>query len=89
MKTNLSMLKDSIERSREQGMMTVKSGALDCEDYVVIRNDKAYVVKVENREVISCDCPHCEKRKQICKHMIKVSEKWNLNIRALNILNKV
>lgn len=82
--TNLTHLLNSIERAKEEEMTLVENHGVKQEGYTVIHDGRAYQIKVEEDEIVNCNCPHHYHRGVICKHMIKVSLIKNLDIRQLH-----
>lgn len=83
--TNLKHLLNSYNRAEEEEMKIYKNNGVENQDFTVINDNRAYQIKVIENEIVSCDCPHCVYRKVICKHMIKVSLNYDLNIKNLKV----
>lgn len=86
--TNLEHLLNSIKRAELDKIQVYKNCGVNNEDYTVISDKKAYQIKVRDEVIVACDCPHCTYRKVICKHMIRVSLDYNLNIANLSMRNE-
>lgn len=82
--TNLNHLLNSIERAKDEEMIIFENYGVDAEGYTVINDGRAYQVKVENDEIVECNCPHHYHRGVICKHMIKISLEKQLDIKQLH-----
>jgi hypothetical protein len=83
--TNLDHLLKGIEKAKVEKMQIYKHGAPASEGYVVIHQKIAYNVEVKDGQVSKCSCPHHHFRGVICKHMVKVSMQYNLNIAGLSV----
>lgn len=81
--TNLEMLMNSIDKAKNEELLVLKSGEPEREDFIVVHNEKGYLVRTEDNEVLGCTCPHRMYRKAVCKHMIKVSLEKGMNIKGL------
>lgn len=91
-KTNLEMLLGAIEKAKKENMVIIESTQLTIKkedeveqnimDFVVLSNNKGYLVNVVDGEITHCNCPS-HKFHGICKHMVKVSLDKKINIKGL------
>ncbi|MGL5712223.1 MAG: SWIM zinc finger family protein [Paraclostridium sp.] len=78
MKSRLEMFTEGIERSHTENYGIYKN---DKNNYMVQSKGNFYNVTTNGREVVSCTCPHFKYRQIPCKHMAKVKEEFNKDIR--------
>lgn len=70
--SNIVSLINSVEKAKTESMQVIEHAGLNG-GYIVVHNDKAYMVSMLNEEIVHCTCPHHIQRQTICKHMIKVA----------------
>ena len=87
MMTNTEMLMASMERAMFESIKVYKNGSVGKENnYVVVNHNSttAYELLTEQGEIVGCTCGHSTYRNQVCKHQLKVSLKFGINIRQLD-----
>lgn len=93
-KNNLQNLIEAIDKARVDETQIFHNGAANSIDFIVVSftdENKAYNVSVSNRElsgkkfpmVTGCSCPEFQFRRNICKHMVSVAFKHNIDIAFL------
>jgi len=84
--TNTQMLINSLDRAMMESLKVYRQGAIGKEhNYIVVNHESvdAYEVSTEEGAITGCTCGHHHFRKQVCKHQIKVSMKFGLDIKQL------